>query len=203
MLLIVLYLAAIVAANLSVAAGGPKAAILNALLFIGLDLTMRDLLHDRWRGRRLWVRMAAQIAFAAGVVGSGVYVAPLPGAHQRLECAGGAGRCGRLSVAGVWGGGGRGGRAVRGEGGGGIGVGGGATGAVGGGQVQQRQAGLTPHACSIRRIVFCFSRAHPAVSRFTLSITSGSHATVAARTRSAITASNAASTSGSKRSCRS
>ncbi len=45
------YLVAIVAANLSVAHWGAEAAIYNAFLFIGLDLTTRDALHDLWRGR--------------------------------------------------------------------------------------------------------------------------------------------------------
>jgi queuosine precursor transporter len=49
--LCVAYLAAIVAANLSVAHWGPTAAVYNAFLFIGLDLTTRDALHDLWRGR--------------------------------------------------------------------------------------------------------------------------------------------------------
>ena len=62
MRLIMLYLAAVVAANLTVAAFGPPAAVLNALLFIGLDLTTRDRLHERWQGHRLWPRMAALIA---------------------------------------------------------------------------------------------------------------------------------------------
>jgi uncharacterized PurR-regulated membrane protein YhhQ (DUF165 family) len=45
------YLAAIVAANLSVEHWGPGAVIYNAFLFIGLDFTTRDALHDAWRGR--------------------------------------------------------------------------------------------------------------------------------------------------------
>lgn len=45
------YLAAIVAANLSVEHWGPRAVIYNAFLFIGLDFTARDALHDAWRGR--------------------------------------------------------------------------------------------------------------------------------------------------------
>ena len=48
--LVALYLAAIVAANLSVSHWGPSAAIYNAFLFIGLDLTTRDRLHDLWHG---------------------------------------------------------------------------------------------------------------------------------------------------------
>lgn len=42
------YLAAIVLANLSVATFGPAVAPINAFLLIGLDLTLRDRLHDRW-----------------------------------------------------------------------------------------------------------------------------------------------------------
>lgn len=65
--LVVVYLAAIVCANLSVAIAGPKATILNAFLFVGLDLTSRDSLHDHWRGRRLVTRMAALIV-AGGLI---------------------------------------------------------------------------------------------------------------------------------------
>lgn len=61
-MLIVLYLAAIVAANLLVARFGPAVTVLNAFLFIGLDLTTRDALHEQWQGRQLWPRMAALIA---------------------------------------------------------------------------------------------------------------------------------------------
>lgn len=59
---VAIYLVAIVAANLLVARLGPSAAIPIAFLFIGLDLTSRDTLHEAWRGRRLWLRMAALIA---------------------------------------------------------------------------------------------------------------------------------------------
>jgi hypothetical protein len=52
-ILIGLYLTAIVAANLSVAHFGPSVAVLNAALFIGLDLTVRDALHERWHGAHL------------------------------------------------------------------------------------------------------------------------------------------------------
>lgn len=49
--LVSMYLGAIVVANLSVAHWGAEAAIYNAFLFIGLDLSTRDALHDLWRGR--------------------------------------------------------------------------------------------------------------------------------------------------------
>lgn len=61
-MLIILYLVAIVAANLLVAQFGPSVAILNAFLFIGLDLTTRDRLHEQWAGRGLWWRMFVLIA---------------------------------------------------------------------------------------------------------------------------------------------
>ena len=58
---IILYLLAIVLANLTVAWFGPKMTIINAFLFIGLDLTARDHLHDAWHGKRLWLKMASLI----------------------------------------------------------------------------------------------------------------------------------------------
>jgi len=53
---------AIVAANLSVVRWGPSATVVNAFLFIGLDLTSRDKLHDAWHGRGLLWKMALLIA---------------------------------------------------------------------------------------------------------------------------------------------
>lgn len=60
-MLIGLYLMAIVLANLSVAHFGPSVAVLNAFLFIGLDITARDQLHERWQGVHLRRNMAALI----------------------------------------------------------------------------------------------------------------------------------------------
>lgn len=67
MLAVTLYGAAMVAANLSVAAFGPWVSPINSFLLIGLDLSLRDHLHDRWRGPGLWPRMLALI-LAAGAV---------------------------------------------------------------------------------------------------------------------------------------
>src|SRR3990167_7579037 len=61
-MLVSVYLIAIIAANLLVAQFGPAVTVLNAFLFIGLDLTTRDSLHERWQGRQLWPRMALLIA---------------------------------------------------------------------------------------------------------------------------------------------
>lgn len=60
--LIGLYLTAIITANLLVAAFGPAISIWCAFLFIGLDLTSRDRLHEAWHGRGLAWKMAALIA---------------------------------------------------------------------------------------------------------------------------------------------
>jgi len=53
---VVVYLAAIVAANLLVSAFGPAASIYIAFGLIGLDLSLRDKLHDKWNGdlSKLW-----------------------------------------------------------------------------------------------------------------------------------------------------
>jgi hypothetical protein len=67
MFTVLIYIAAIVAANLSIAAFGPWVSPINAFLLIGLDLTLRDHLHDAWRGRQLWPRMLAMIAVAGAV----------------------------------------------------------------------------------------------------------------------------------------
>jgi hypothetical protein len=56
-----LYLVAIVAANLAVNWLGPSVSVLNAFLFIGLNLTARDYLHDAWQGQNLTRNMAALI----------------------------------------------------------------------------------------------------------------------------------------------
>jgi len=58
---IILYLIAIVAANLSIALFGPAVSVVNAFVFVSLDLTSRDALHDRWRGPYLVRNMALLI----------------------------------------------------------------------------------------------------------------------------------------------
>lgn len=67
MIYVVVYVAAIVAANLSVAAWGPWVSPINAFLLIGLDLSLRDHLHDQWMGKNLMLRMGALIA-ASGAI---------------------------------------------------------------------------------------------------------------------------------------
>lgn len=62
MILVALYLAAVVAANLLVTAYGPPATVPAALVLVSLTLTTRDALHDRWAGRALSLRLGALIA---------------------------------------------------------------------------------------------------------------------------------------------
>lgn len=59
---VLVYLVAAILANLSVAAFGPGATIVNAFVFIGLDLTSRDSLHEAWKGKYLWPKMLTLIA---------------------------------------------------------------------------------------------------------------------------------------------
>lgn len=64
-LLIAGYLAAIVAANLSVTHWGPQAAIWNAAILIGADLVVRDRLHLAWRSHLKRNMMALILAGSA------------------------------------------------------------------------------------------------------------------------------------------
>lgn len=59
-----IYIGAIVGANLSIAAFGPWVSPINSFLLIGLDLTLRDRLHDAWGGRHLWPKMIGLICIA-------------------------------------------------------------------------------------------------------------------------------------------
>jgi len=64
---VLLYIGAIVPANLLVTWLGPRATIPTAFLFIGLALTSRDHLHEVWRGRRLFLKMTA-LVFAGSLL---------------------------------------------------------------------------------------------------------------------------------------
>lgn len=83
MIYVFMYLAAIVAANVSVTLFGPGVTVLNAFLFIGFNLTARDRLHDAWHGRNLRRKMALLILagavlsalFGAGRIAAASFVA--------------------------------------------------------------------------------------------------------------------------------
>jgi hypothetical protein len=60
-----IFVAAIATANLIVAWLGPWVSPINAFVLIGLDLSLRDWLHDKWR-KELW-RMGLLIAGAGAL----------------------------------------------------------------------------------------------------------------------------------------
>lgn len=78
-----LYLLAVVLANVTVALWGPAVSIVNAFLFIGLNLTARDRLHDAWQGQHLTRNMFLLIlagalisaAFGAGQIAVASFIA--------------------------------------------------------------------------------------------------------------------------------
>lgn len=60
----VIYIAALVAANLLVAFIGPWFSVVNSFVLIGLDLTLRDKLHDKWNGNPLKIGALISVAGA-------------------------------------------------------------------------------------------------------------------------------------------
>jgi uncharacterized PurR-regulated membrane protein YhhQ (DUF165 family) len=69
---VLLYIGAACAANVVIALYGPSASIICAFLFIGLNITVRDKLHDRWQGNDLALRMLLLI-MAGGLLSYIVY----------------------------------------------------------------------------------------------------------------------------------
>lgn len=65
MKLVVTYVAAAVFANLAIAVFGPGAAVVTAFVLIGLNITVRDQLHDDWQGPDLVIRMLGLILISA------------------------------------------------------------------------------------------------------------------------------------------
>lgn len=63
--LVVAFLAALATANLVVAHYGQIALVFTAWVLIPFDMVTRDLLHERWRGHALLVRMGLLIAAGA------------------------------------------------------------------------------------------------------------------------------------------
>jgi len=64
-LIVLAYLAANVAANLSVAFFGPISTPINAFLLIAFDLAARDKLHERWGKKHLWPKMLLLVGTGA------------------------------------------------------------------------------------------------------------------------------------------
>ena len=61
--MVAIYISALVVANLLVAWLGPWFSPINAFFLIGLDLVVRDKLHERWQDK-IWLRMFGLIAGA-------------------------------------------------------------------------------------------------------------------------------------------
>lgn len=67
MFYVTIYIAAICAANLLVAAFGPAVTPFNAFILIALDMSVRDKLHDTWCGKNITVRMLSLIVTAGAI----------------------------------------------------------------------------------------------------------------------------------------
>lgn len=65
--LVILYIGAIVCANLLVSTFGPAITPVNAFFLIGLDLALRDYFHDKWEGNNLFARMFGLLLIAGAV----------------------------------------------------------------------------------------------------------------------------------------
>jgi len=65
MFAILIFLLAIVLANLSVAYFGPVSTPINAFILIGLDLSLRDHIHEKWHGNQLGLKMLGLICAGA------------------------------------------------------------------------------------------------------------------------------------------
>ncbi|MDP4174239.1 MAG: VUT family protein [Bacteroidota bacterium] len=64
---VIAYLIAVVLANMTVYWFGPISTPINAFFLIGLDLTLRDKLHDRWMDDKLWLKMFMLIAAGSAI----------------------------------------------------------------------------------------------------------------------------------------
>jgi hypothetical protein len=62
-----IYIAALVTANLLVAWLGPWFSPINAFVLIGLDLSLRDKLHEEWKNDKLVLKMGGLIAVSSVV----------------------------------------------------------------------------------------------------------------------------------------
>ena len=65
MFAVLIFLLAIIGANLSVAYFGPISTPFNAFILIGLDLSLRDHIHEKWHGKSLGLKMLGLICAGA------------------------------------------------------------------------------------------------------------------------------------------
>lgn len=64
-MIIFIYISCMVVANLLIASFGPWFSPINAFMFIGLDMVIRDRLHDRWKSKNLYRNMALLVLSAS------------------------------------------------------------------------------------------------------------------------------------------
>lgn len=67
LLAVALFLAAVVSANMAVAVYGQAALVVTAWVVIPFDMLTRDLLHERWRGDRLVLRMGVLVLLGGAI----------------------------------------------------------------------------------------------------------------------------------------
>lgn len=65
MILVIGYIGCMVLANVLIAIFGPWFSPINAFLLIGLDMVIRDRLHDKWLGNNLVLRMGFLIVVSS------------------------------------------------------------------------------------------------------------------------------------------
>lgn len=65
--MVIIYIVSLTIANLLVAWFGPWFSPINAFVLIGLDLILRDKLHEKWGDNRLALRMFGMIATAGAI----------------------------------------------------------------------------------------------------------------------------------------
>ena len=58
----IIFVSAVTAANLLLLWLGPWFSPINGFLLIGLDLSLRDKIHEMWKGSQLWLRMGFLIS---------------------------------------------------------------------------------------------------------------------------------------------
>lgn len=67
MFLIAIFVGCMVLANFTIYLFGPWFSPINAFLLIGLDMVVRDRLHDKWKSGNLYVKMFLLILFSSAV----------------------------------------------------------------------------------------------------------------------------------------
>lgn len=65
--MVIIYVLLAVVANILVSEFGPVMIPINSFFLIGADMVIRDKMHNKWKGKNLWLKMILSIA-SAGVI---------------------------------------------------------------------------------------------------------------------------------------